>query len=182
MRLPFYPQAPTRPFLWLRVKKRCLPTSSSKSSTSASCLLVSCCRYPFRSTPLFNEAILSVTFITHTPVGFSPQQCTVINVQSWRPFFESSYRRVDNISFLVPDGEKRSMLTSPRRRCWKLTVRVACSSLLISLSVPLQAMVSMVMESVPPAGISLRKQNNIQEIIHTVKDKSGRQLLTSLSA
>lgn len=49
------------------------------------------------------------------------------------------------------------MLTSPRRRCWKLTVRVTCSNLLISLSVPSHAMVSIVIDSVPPAGISLQE-------------------------
>ena len=49
------------------------------------------------------------------------------------------------------------MLTSPRRRCWKLTVRVTCSNLLISLSVPSHAIVSIVIDSVPPAGISLQE-------------------------
>ena len=133
-------------------------TSSSKSSTSGSCLLVSCCKYPLMFKPFWISAgMLSVTFSVQTPFGFSPQQCTVINVQSWRPLSLSSYRLVDSISFLVPIGENRSTLTSPRRLCWKETVNVTCSSFVISLSVPSQAIVSIVIDSVPPAGISLKR-------------------------
>ena len=52
-------------------------------------------------------------------------------------------------------GENRSMLTSPRLRCWNETVSETCSNFVISLSVPSHAIVSIVMERVPPAGISL---------------------------